>query len=604
MSIKALSAPLSLVLTLWLGLCPPGWCAPAIGAPSRLPTDRTPTDATMPIGLFELYAQYRAEGRPSYVTADLILLGYSLVRRASLADLEDRTLRPAFGKLVADMRGRQGDAQDPVTQANRRYLGLLAALLAGDPGGLDDTAAAEYRLAATAAGIARSPLWGRTLDYSQLAPRGRYAEDEDLRRYFRAMRYAGSVTFLVQPSPATGASAEAAQRMTAQALQLARLISADPWLAEQRRRLDVLLDWQLGRAEDLTDTDLLAIADKDLAGPDLGARLLAHARTVQRQPRIVDAIVDRGRLAPGQSASDALTGWRLLPARYNPEAAAFQRLVFDATGDYRGPADASPFGLGTVAGRRVKAYPLAAELLSLLGSRGAAEALQTAHETAFAGYPQASRAAAALLAEPGGVAAAHLAIVREGLRDQDGSERCTALAAFWTWQRYLEVLYAKQSNTLAGKGLSIERPRPGATLESATGLYRALARLAADQHAHTADPRWKTLAEILDRLAAASARADRGQAPDPDTERLLNRLDLDLLALADKGDAPIVVDVHTHAAEGQVVEEAVGWAVPVERGQARGARLTHYEFKQPLEQRLTDASWRERLAAGLPEGKP
>ena len=47
-----------------------------------------------------------------------------------------------------------------------------------------------------------------------------------------------------------------------------------------------------------------------------------------------------------------------------------------------------------------------------------------------------------------------------------------------------------------------------------------------------------------------------------------------------------------------MLEEATGWAAVVKTGAARGARFTQCEFKHPLGDRLTDAKWRELLAAG------
>lgn len=551
-----------------------------------------------PLGVFDLYADNRTRGLPNHITADLLLLGYSLLRRSGLEDLEDRTLRPAFGDLVLTLAGRLGDAEDPVTQANRRYLALLSALLAADQDGLDPVAAAEYGLVTQAAGSAPSPLWGRPIDYSQFVPRGRYAADPDLGQYFRAMRYAGGVPFLVQSSAATGTSPADAERQAAQAVQLARLIAADPELAARRDRIEALLAWHFGPAEDLTNADLLAVADRAQPPADLPGRLVERARAERHQPRIVDGLVDQGRLESGQTPSGVMTGWRLFPARYSAESAAFQRLVYAGTGRFQGTPASHPFGLGSVGGQPVKAYPSTRELLALLGSPGATQDIETAGETDFAGYPQAGREAAALLGESSGAGAAHVALMRAALGEQDSPQRRTALLAFWTWQRYLEVLYAKQSYTLVGKGLSLELPRPGASLEPATGLYRALQDLAALQSLHAEDPRWGVFADLLGSLIQIGVAQDGGAALGPNAQRLLNRLDLDLLALTRGRDQPIVVDVHTHNEESMVVEEAVGWAQPVWQGEARGARLTHYEFKQPLAQRLTDAAWRERLARG------
>ena len=106
---------------------------------------------------------------------------------------------------------------------------------------------------------------------------------------------------------------------------------------------------------------------------------------------------------------------------------------------------------------------------------------------------------------------------------------------------------------------------------------------------------WQPLAELVARILTISATLDRGQTISAAAERFLNGLDTQLLALSGKGDHPIAVDIHSHPAEGLVVEEAIGWARPVLAGPARGARFSVYEVKQPLGERLTDTAWRERL---------
>lgn len=63
----------------------------------------------------------------------------------------------------------------------------------------------------------------------------------------------------------------------------------------------------------------------------------------------------------------------------------------------------------------------------------------------------------------------------------------------------------------------------------------------------------------------------------------------------------IVADVHTDVNTGQVLEEGVGspFNIYVIIDSARGARIcrgavfSYYEFKHPMEDRLTDEKWQE-----------
>jgi hypothetical protein len=63
----------------------------------------------------------------------------------------------------------------------------------------------------------------------------------------------------------------------------------------------------------------------------------------------------------------------------------------------------------------------------------------------------------------------------------------------------------------------------------------------------------------------------------------------------------IIADVHTEMNTGQVLEEGVGAPADIyvrvrdDRGYrlCRGGVFTYYEFKQPMEKRLTDEQWQQ-----------
>lgn len=575
----------------------------------------TPT-AVAP-GLLELYAQNRAQGIPNYITEDLLLLGYSLVAKETTKELEDERVRPLFEAFLAELtagleRLPPSDKTTPVTQANRDFLGLLGGLLEADKVG-DRLATlgggavqAEYELVLASGGIQPSPLWGYPLDYGQFKPRGRYSESAALAGYFRAMRYAGAVLFPVQSSRSTGITPETVARMTAQTLQLVKVMGANPQLEAKRTQLEELLAWRFGVGEDLADADLRQVLGAALGDDPAKAAqaLFAQAKKTGRQPQILGGLVDLSQLEAGLLPRDVLTGWRLLPSRYSAESAAFQRLVYNATGEYQGSGTPAPFGLAVIGGQRVKGYPSSLELLALQGSKAALGQLRQAGEDRFVGYDKAFAEAKGLLRQARGLNGAHLDFMREAFTAPatNPGNRDQAIAAFWTWQRYLDVLYAKQSYTLTGKGLELDPSRPGATLEPSTSLYKALAKLIEEQRRHGPERPWAELGQAVQRIVTISTKLERGKSISRDDEAFLNDLDRKLLALGGGTmDAPIIVDVHVNPAEGKVVEEATAWASLVEKGPARGARLSHREFKQPLAERLDDAGWRRQLAEEKPE---
>jgi hypothetical protein len=72
----------------------------------------------------------------------------------------------------------------------------------------------------------------------------------------------------------------------------------------------------------------------------------------------------------------------------------------------------------------------------------------------------------------------------------------------------------------------------------------------------------------------------------------------------------IVADVHTDSNSGNVLEEGVGHvdiivvAYKLPDGSiinCAGPVLSHYEFKQPMQDRLTDEKWRETLETNPPQ---
>ena len=556
-------------------------------------------------GLFEVYARNRQEGVPNYVTEDVLLLSYGMIRSAVSRALEREHHIGAVGRIVEGLAAQVAAAPaDPVNHANRDYLAVLLALWEGRDqvagAGEPARAQAELDLALAAQTLARSPLWGQMMDYTQFKPRGHYSGDADLERYFRAVRYAGTVLFAVTASKATGVNEALAERLTRQAMRLARFIEQDPGLAEAHGGLLRRLDWRFGPPEDLTNAVLLAL-DAEPA-ETFRARLLAQAKEQGLQPRILGGVVDAGQLEDGVSAADAMTGWRLLPQRYTPESDAFQQLVFHATGAFQGAEDAEPFGLALIDGKPVKGFPLLAELMALWGSKASYERLQRQGETAFEGYEAAWERAQQALAGASGLSALHQQLMRTGLRGAS-ADRLTALRAFWTWQRYAALLYAKQSHTPADKSLVLTPPRPaGARLEPSLPLYLALARVVEAHRRIAPHAAWAAFADLLDRVIAIALRTDGEGGLTAADEAFLNDLDTALIALTGGPDAPIVVDVHTNPASREVLQEGTGMARLVTLTTAgnriaRGARFTQCEFKHPMAERLSDADWRGLLAA-------
>jgi hypothetical protein len=551
--------------------------AALLAAPRPAPTAR---------GMFALYAENRDQGKPNYITEDFLLMTYGMLLDDAIAHFEEKVALPEMAAIVEGLEQELGGGG---SADNRAFVAVLRALLAGQDRVSEEKAAAELKLVLAAGGLSKSPLFGQTIDYSQFKPRGKYTRSAELGRYFQAMRYAGTVLFPVRDTQATGTSPADADRLTAQAIGLAKAMQARPGLAKRYEALLGKLTWAFGPSEDLTLEDLLG-------APAEGARahLLALAKKTGRQPRILGGMVDVGKLEPGVTAADALTGWRLFPSRYTPDSAAMQALVFDQVTTYKGKG--TPF-TGTMAnGKIVKGFPRAAELMALLGSTEAARGL--GNDTNYEGYAAARQKARQALVTGEGLAGWHVQLMEAWLGGAPGSaRRLTTVLGFFTLHRHANVLYAKQSYTPVAKSLAMGGERNAAWIEPAPELYTLLRRLAARTAAEFGYAPMAEFALVLDRAIDIAFDAAAKRSLRPEQMAYLNGLDLELMALTKREDTPIVVDVHTETNSRQVLQEGLAhpWVTEV-RG-ARGALFAHREFKQPMDQRLTDEEWEQKLKA-------
>lgn len=576
--------------------------------PWAIVTAQSASKTQPPSGLFDLYEQNRQQGIANYITTDFLLLAYSMIRQQDTIMVEQKQIVPALGVLFDALGKGVVEGTDDVSLANQDFLRVLTALLQGtDPKTLRaagaQRGAAELELVVAATGVAVSPLWGYAIDYSQFKPRGAYSSAADRAQYFRAMRYASAVLFAVKQSKATGIDAKLADRLTGQALQLATVLQGDKNGLQAYLQINTALEFRFGKADDLELDDLFDVAAAKPADVASARTLLFEvAEKTGRKPRILGGIVNRDRLEKNVTAADVLVGFRLFPQRYSSDSAMFQKLVSAEGGGFQGTG--SPFGLTVIGGKPVKGFPSSYELMAALGSSSAATFVDQQGENKFAKYAQVVEVGKVELAGATGLDALHNmllgSLVRNVSVDKEDA-RLTTGQAFWTWQRYVNLLYTKQSVTMTGKSLEIEQTRKGARLEDALDVYLALYRLVNAQKLSVGNSDWSAwggFLDIISRCIEINNRQNLLVELSEDDEDFLNSLDRSLEDMTAGKDFPIVVDVHTEPSSAMVVEEAVGYPVVVrENEKLRGGRLSHFEFKHPLSDRLTNEKWQQMVVS-------
>jgi len=554
-------------------------------------------------GIFALYEQNRKQGTPSLVTPDLLMLGYSQLRKLRIAELEQDQLAPALAEVLHTLKKdleKKGDKRTEAASANLELVSLLISLLENKVPDSTEAVAAEYALIMAGAGVETSPLWRCAMDYSQFLPRGRYTESESAAAYFRAVRYASTALFAFKPSKATGVSAKQAALNADRARAFADQLGREP-VAEQYEQLIGAMEWHFGPSDDLHLEDVkdnLEVAESQ-SPEELARRLVKHAIDNDRVPKILGGVVDRSKLEPDITAAQSMIGWRFLPAGYSSSAAAFQQLVYE-TGDSLSldceRCESGPANSSVIMGKVVKGYPSYLEILSLLGSTEAQEQLNKRHLLAYTDYEKRANHALNILGTAAGLERNQQYVVQAALRDLQPEQALNTAAGFWVWQKYLNLLYQKQSYTVIGKGIKLgKKSRDGGSLVSATSVYMALSNLVATHAAHDSDPRWNRLKSVIDRCVEISSRADLGLEPTPQQGKFLNEVDMHLRSVGAGDDKPVVVDIHTNAADSQVLEVGTVYPVIHRQGVARGAGFMVREIKMPVAERLTDEAWQALL---------
>ncbi len=553
-------------------------------------------------GFYALYAENRQLGIPHLITEDLLLQAYSLLRLQDLAALESDQLLPALTSTVAGLRLllAEKNRSDAVSAKAVAYVQVLSALLEGEAAAsAGESVRAELALIEEHASTTASPLWGGLMDYSRFKVQGRYSHDPDLKRYFLASRYASSVLLAVLPSAATGLSAEQAEANAALAVQLSTLL-AHPSVAPHYYRLTDALRWHFGAADDLSAADVRVAATP--GSESKASALLAYAEDSDRLPKVLAQAVNVDALEPGVSVAAVQLGWRLLPARWSADAQAQQSLVFDERDellwdcqDCTQPALSSGTGRGWQ-----KSYPSHTELMALLGSAEAQQQVDAWQLRRFSAYGQRVSAAKAAFDSAGGLAAEQLPVLRAALA---GGKATASGAGFWLWQRYIAQLYQKQSSSPYSKNINLAAAhRAGAMLSRNTALYDALYRLVGAHVARESSPLWRDFSALLESCRSISVSLDRGASLGRADEVFLNDLDLQLLRLTGRADAPLVVNLHRNFQEMKVMQGGLALPRVLTEGEARGAGFAVREMIRPLADAYDNSSWREHLMSKAGEG--
>lgn len=497
-------------------------------------------------------------------------------------------------------------------------------------------------------------------DFSQYVPRGHYTRNETFQKYFKVMMWYGRIDFKLKPGKKDQAVRHG-RKMTLQAILMADALMGNKKAYDTWRAIYEPTVYFVGRTDDLSVDDYVKLIPEvfgkegpvDRYGDEEKLSAFISEAFDLRPPRILSgaAFVEDGEFG------SATKGFRFMGQRFIPDSFMFQELVYGKKGDkvilkYEGKG--KPFTMEVVpAAGPVRAFPRGLDVMAVLGSERALAILEQEGDTEYTDYHDQLNKLKREFSAMGPDEWKQnlywrwlhgLLPLLEDIREEPvprfmknelwmDKEIQTSLGS-WTELRHDTILYAKQSYTMLTRALP---PQPELTygyVEPYPETYRRIREMMADMRTNMADlevfvpgipEKIRAFEEILGRLADLSDKELGGMELDRHDYELIWNIGVALSSLKQfpreimekitsgtDERMDIIADVHTDLNTNQVLEEGVGSPfdiyVIVEDTMGyrvcRGAVFSYYEFKHPLDDRLTDEKWQEMGKEGRRPDQP
>ena len=616
----------------------------------------------VPTEIWQIYTIYQSaekNGEPVLVTTDAMLHTFHILydyclRFAEIEHFVD-DLQGLNATMIEAAQAQYAGASGDVHEAARRNLAFFtvaSALL--DPGTeipavVADDVSAELSLIEAHSGFAPSPIFGYKEDYSQYVPRGHYTRNETFERYFKAMMWYGRMAFRLKP----GDNPEALEMGRMETRQAILIVSAllnaqvdgEPGLDVWERIYEPTVFF-VGKTDDLNVYDYAQII-RTVYGEELALDALAdndkldafieQAMTL-RPPKIVG-----GYVTDQEDPQVVTKSFRFMGQRFIPDSYIFQQLVYDKVKLYQG--DDRPFTLVDSQAGPIRGFPRGLDVPAVFGSARAEAILHSEGDTEYDGYDaQLAKLRAEFAALPDEQWTENLywswlyslrpllEVKGEGypvfMQNQAWADKdLNGFLGSWTELRHDTILYAKQSYTMRATSVPVRPKLVEGYVEPVPEFYaRMLAMtkmtLKGLDDMKVLDDKAKrrlgALENILQQLLDISVKELAGKQLTKKEYAFIRNfgrnLDAIITGVASRGkETTMIADVHTDQNTKKCLEEGVGYVKMIvvayrmpDGGIIMGAGpvMSYYEFKHPMEDRLTDEKWKAILKAGKAPAQP
>lgn len=486
-------------------------------------------------------------------------------------------------------------------------------------------------------------------DYSQYIPRGHYTRNEKLENYFKVMMWYGRIDFKLRPASEEPAITYG-KKMTLQAILMADVFLKDEKSFKLWKMIYEPTVYFVGKTDDLYVDDYIKLIEEIFPPNESIDKYNNQEKLAEfidkaiqlRAPKILSSLA----FAEDGDFRVSTKGFRFMGQRFIPDSYMFQELVFGVKGErvimqYTG--DKKPFTMEIIPNfGPVRAFPRGLDICAVLRSKKALEILEAEGDTEYTEYYNQLdnlieefslktieewkqnlywRWLYALLPLLEENKDTNLPYFMQSPAWID-KELQTVLGS-WTELRHDTILYAKQSYTMAGKGMPPEPKLTYGYVEPYPEVYARLEEMMRDLRNNLIDldlaiegipEKINEFEELLDKLKIISEKEISNISLDNEEYEIIWNIGSKLESLKEfpsqilekitsdtDEKMEIIADVHTDVNTGQVLEEGVGspFNIYVIIDDARGVRIcrgavfSYYEFKHPMEDRLTDEKWQE-----------
>jgi len=589
-------------------------------------------------------------------TSHLIFDWY--LRYLEIAHLKGDLTNLTDGLLAKTMEYYDTAEDEKIKEAalkNALYFTVAKQLLSGGdmaevPENLSETIKKEIELIESHEGFSDSPLMGYKEDYSQYVPRGHYNRSPEFQQYFKAMIWYGRIYFpadndtntlqailICKAMEETEVKGETAGGVWERIYETTAFFSgkADDLLYKEYKEAINKTYGEKAEIKDFSDTDKLVKFKEEINSLEKPKILSTMTSDTENQE---------------EGWADRFQGFRFMGQRFTFDGYIFQNLVYDAVGEYKGE-EPLPF----TEGAGVRAFARGLDVMAVLGSEEAEKILKEEGDTNFAGYEEQFNK----LKEEAGqeknkgwlrdLYNGRLWILQDILKAPDKNvpefmktkewklkQLNTALGS-WTELKHDTILYSKQPYTCEQRALSTyskggePEPTPAIVkgyVEPSVEIYQRtklimqklkekITELGFPEDAalignlSSFEALLATLEEIsIKELAGEALTQEEYQAIENIGSRLESSLsfghyfDVSPDFYTEEDDKmPVIADVLTDVNTKEVLEVATGTPfiifaeveIDKEVKICKGAVYSSFEFKWPMDDRLTDEAWRTML---------